>query len=212
MSQYSQQPQSPAPTPVIPLGQAELLPPPAPRKRRGLFWWIFFIALAVILFVLLQKDDRAYQKITLDSFVEQLEAGHIHDLTVFEDEVTGSFREEQPVGYSSAYASKFRTALPANLSGDWAFQQVAARQPARRARHHRPRRQPRGQPAGPAGPVADHLRCDLLLHLPTTAPHAGAKSTRHGNRRPAAGLRRELSGAGRDVIPRCAAPTRRERI
>ena len=52
------------------------------RFGRGLFGWVLFVALAVMLFMLLQKNQLPYARIALSDFFSRLEADQVATLTI----------------------------------------------------------------------------------------------------------------------------------
>src|SRR5436190_24063271 len=67
------------------------------RFGRGLFGWVLFVALAVMLFMLLNKSQTQYARIALSDFWSRLEGDKVATLTIEQDKVLGEFRELEPV-------------------------------------------------------------------------------------------------------------------
>jgi cell division protease FtsH len=82
------------------------------RFGRGLFGWVLFIALAVMLFMLLNKNQTQYARIALSDFMTQLREDHVRELTIEGDKILGEFRDMQPVGEKGERVGKFQTELP----------------------------------------------------------------------------------------------------
>src|SRR5256885_9766773 len=89
------------------------------RFGRGLFGWILFIALAVMLFMLLQKNQTQYAHITLSDFSKCLKADQVASVSIEADKLLGELREPQPIGEKGEKVGKFQTDLPANTSADF---------------------------------------------------------------------------------------------
>src|SRR3954467_12445647 len=68
------------------------------RLGRGFFGWFLFIALAVMLFMLLNKNSTSYATIPLSEFVSRLKADKVSNLTIDGDKITGEFRETEIIG------------------------------------------------------------------------------------------------------------------
>src|SRR5687768_8690482 len=88
------------------------------RFGKGLFGWVLFIALAVMLFMLLQKGTTQYAQIPLSEFTSRLEADKVAKLTIDSDKILGEFRGNgEAIGDKTV--GKFQTALPAGASSTW---------------------------------------------------------------------------------------------
>jgi cell division protease FtsH len=90
------------------------------RFGRGVFGWVLFIGLAVMLFMLVNKTNRAAATIPLDQFKTQLEQGNVKELTIEGDEITGVFNQEV-MGTSNNEIENFKTSLPTGTSMNWDF-------------------------------------------------------------------------------------------
>ncbi|HYO09976.1 MAG TPA: ATP-dependent zinc metalloprotease FtsH [Tepidisphaeraceae bacterium] len=91
------------------------------RFGRGLFGWVLFIALAVMLFMLLNKNQAQYAPVALSDFYSQLEQDHVATLTIEGDKVLGEFRVEQGVGPKGEKVGKFQTDLPTGTASSYDF-------------------------------------------------------------------------------------------
>ena len=105
MGQFPQQPPLQYPPPG-PAGQGAGM-----RFGRGLFGWVLFLGLAVMLFMILNKNEGAFKPMPLDDFVSRLERKEINSVVIEGDEIRGHTDDGR--GY--------RTALPAGLAGNWSF-------------------------------------------------------------------------------------------
>src|SRR4051812_17827758 len=87
------------------------------RFGRGVFGWVLFIGLAVLLFMLVQKQNRV-PSIDLSLFWTQLDQGKISELTLESDEIRGKFYPafKNPKGED---ITDFRTTLPPNAIMDF---------------------------------------------------------------------------------------------
>jgi cell division protease FtsH len=88
------------------------------RFGKGLFGWVLFIALAVMLFMLLQKGTTQYAQIPLSEFTSRLESDKVAKLTIDSDKILGEFRGNGEV-IGDKTVGKFQTALPAGASATW---------------------------------------------------------------------------------------------
>ncbi|MEA2708125.1 MAG: cell division protease FtsH [Phycisphaerales bacterium] len=91
------------------------------RFGRGLFGWVLFVALAVMLFMLLNKSSTQYASIPLSEFYSRLKDDKVKTLTIESDKILGEFRTEEviPVNEKSERVVKFQTALPAGANNTW---------------------------------------------------------------------------------------------
>src|ERR1700733_6153151 len=90
------------------------------RFGRGVFGWVLFIGLAVMLFMLVQKQSRNYTPINLDTFWTNLNNGKVKELTISGDEIQGQFSQKIP-SPNSPDIEFFRTTLPTGTSSGWDF-------------------------------------------------------------------------------------------
>src|SRR5690349_23840617 len=100
------------PQPLNYLGVPPQSAAPGPAAfGRKLFGWVLFIGLAIMLFMLLSKQGGSFKIISLDQFVERLEAKQVVWLSLEGDEVTGQLLTplNLPDGTRVTY---FRTNLP----------------------------------------------------------------------------------------------------
>jgi MoxR-like ATPase len=91
------------------------------RFGRGLFGWVLFIALAVMLFMLLNKGSTQYASIPLSEFTTRLQQDRVETLTIETDKLLGQFRGEETIGPKGEKVGKFQTALPAGANNTWEF-------------------------------------------------------------------------------------------
>jgi ATP-dependent Zn protease len=91
-------PKAASPTGIVPYG-------------RGVFGWVLFIIVAVMLFMLLNKQDAKHAAMPLSEFVERLEEKRIASVVLDTDEIIGKTTDGQP----------FRTALPPGMGSNWDF-------------------------------------------------------------------------------------------
>src|SRR5687767_5549750 len=80
------------------------------RFGRGLFGWVLFIALAVMLFMLLNKGSTQYASIPLSEFTGRLQADRVKTLTIEGDKILGEFRGEEliTIGEKGERVGKFQ--------------------------------------------------------------------------------------------------------
>ena len=89
------------------------------RFGRGLFGWVLFIALAVMLFMLLNKGSTQYASIPISEFWSRLDQDRVKTLTIETDKILGEFRGEETIGEKGDRVGKFQTALPAGANNTW---------------------------------------------------------------------------------------------
>jgi ATP-dependent Zn protease len=95
-----------------------------PKKRRaGLFGWVLFIALAIMLFMLLNKTNTQYTQIPFSEFQSRLLDDKVKRVVLQGDEIVGEFRNPETVPYVTGGVTKFRTAVPTGMSADWSYLQ-----------------------------------------------------------------------------------------
>src|SRR5687767_1609005 len=61
---------------------------------RGVFGWLLFIGLAVMLFMLLARNNQNYKDIILSELNHQLQKEQVQRLVIDGSEVTGTFVDE----------------------------------------------------------------------------------------------------------------------
>ena len=97
----------------------------APPRRRfiggRLFAWVLFIALAVVLFMLLQKGSTQYASIPLSVFQEKLKEDKVRSLTIEGSRICGDFVLAQTLPPGVAVL-KFQTQVPPEAVS-WQFTQ-----------------------------------------------------------------------------------------
>jgi ATP-dependent Zn protease len=101
------------------MGSPPAQPPPA-RRRGSLFGWVLFIGLAIMLFMLLSKNEKASRSIPLSEFAERLEDKQIVWISLDEGEIRGQFARPQTMADGTAVRD-FRTQLPSGMGADWEF-------------------------------------------------------------------------------------------
>jgi cell division protease FtsH len=89
------------------------------RVGRGLFGWVLFIALAVMLFMLLNKSQQQFAPVPLSDFISRLQDDKVSKLTIDGDKILGEFTKPEPIGEKGQSVGKFQTALPAGSSQTW---------------------------------------------------------------------------------------------
>jgi cell division protease FtsH len=81
---------------------------------------VLFIGLAVMLFMLVNKQQRSYTSVNLDSFWTNLNNGKVKELTIEGDEIQGQF--SQKISFPNLPDIEyFRTTLPTGTSSGWDF-------------------------------------------------------------------------------------------
>ena len=88
---------------------------------KGLFGWVLFIAMAVMLFMLLNKQNMQYATISIGDFSRQLEQGHVSYVDIGSDQLVGEFRGAQTVRDKNI--EKFRVPLPTGSTADFGLVQ-----------------------------------------------------------------------------------------
>jgi len=91
--------------------------------NKSLFGWVLFIALAVMLFMLLNKGQSQYAGITIDEFESRLKSDRVRVVTVENDKLLGEFNTAETIGDRGERVAKFLVPLPKGASGDWDLMQ-----------------------------------------------------------------------------------------
>ncbi len=91
--------------------------------NRNLFGWVLFIALAVMLFMLLNKGPSQYASIPIDEFTTRLKEDRVRVVTVDTDRVFGEFSQPETTGNQGARVQRFQVQLPAGTTQSWTFMQ-----------------------------------------------------------------------------------------
>ena len=87
--------------------------------NKNLFGWVLFIALAVMMFMLLNKGQTQYAAITIDEFESRLKNDRVRMVTVETDKLLGEFTNDETIGDRGERIKKFYVPLPANAAADW---------------------------------------------------------------------------------------------
>src|SRR5947208_7063311 len=66
-------------------------------SQRGLFGWVLFIALAILLFMLLNKTSQQHSLIPVSDFESRLTDDKVRKLIVQSDDVLGEFRNPESI-------------------------------------------------------------------------------------------------------------------
>jgi len=83
-------------------------------SQRGLFGWVLFIALAILLFMLLNKTSQQHSLIPVSDFESRLMDDKVRKLTVQSDDVLGEFRNPESIpGIATGPVTRFRVTYPA---------------------------------------------------------------------------------------------------
>ncbi len=90
------------------------------RFGRGVFGWVLFVGLAVMLFMLVNKQSRGYTPVNLDVFWTNLENGKVKELTIEGDQIKGQFSTKVPAA-NGPDIEYFKTDLTTGASMDWNF-------------------------------------------------------------------------------------------
>jgi ATP-dependent Zn protease len=91
-----------------------------PAFGKGLFGWVLFIALAVMLFMLLNKTNAQYSPVAISDVLEQLKDGHVSYVTIDGDKLVGEFRSPLPLGEQRERIVRFQSPLPTGAGGEFA--------------------------------------------------------------------------------------------
>ena len=92
------------------------------RFGRSVFGWVLFIGLAIMLFLLLSKQEGTYKKIPLSEFATRFEDKQVEWMSLEDDQIRGKFVSQQMMPDGTA-VSVFSTDLPAGMGGNWGFVQ-----------------------------------------------------------------------------------------
>jgi cell division protease FtsH len=82
-------------------------------SQRGLFGWVLFIALAVLLFMLLNKSSNTHQSIAVSDFESRLVNDQVKKAVIQSDDVVGEFRNPETIPNATTTVTKFRATYPA---------------------------------------------------------------------------------------------------
>lgn len=89
--------------------------------HKRLFGWVVFIGLAVMLFLLLNKNQSQYAPISLSDFDASLKKDEVRHVTIGNDNLYGEFRTPQAVGSRGEKVERFRVELLSGTSSQWIF-------------------------------------------------------------------------------------------
>ena len=90
------------------------------RFGKGLFGWVLFIALAVMLFMLLNKPGGEYANVAVSDVFQQLKDGQVSYVSIEGERLVGEFRTPLALGQQGERVLKFQTALPPGSAADFA--------------------------------------------------------------------------------------------
>jgi cell division protease FtsH len=90
---------------------------------KGLFGWVLFISLAVMLFMLLNKQETRYTPISLGEFTRHLDNDRVRFVDIGNDQLYGEFMSPQAAGDRNVPVLEFRVPIPEGATKDWAFTQ-----------------------------------------------------------------------------------------
>jgi cell division protease FtsH len=82
------------------------------KLGRGLFGWVLFIALAVMLFVFLNKSSKGVASVKLSELRTQFAAGNVESVTIDGDTLRGTYRKPQSAPGATTPLKNFRTDVP----------------------------------------------------------------------------------------------------
>jgi cell division protease FtsH len=82
------------------------------RVGRGLLGWVLFIGLAIMLFMLINRQGKNYQAIPVSVFEADLSGGLVKSLVIDGDTVTGEFNTKTTVPGSSVPVTNFQVTYP----------------------------------------------------------------------------------------------------
>ncbi|HLL88044.1 MAG TPA: ATP-dependent zinc metalloprotease FtsH [Tepidisphaeraceae bacterium] len=104
---------------------------PPGLRFRGLFGWILFIGLAIMFFVLVNKQDKGTPSIALTDLRAYFEKDVVRSVTIEGDDVHGEFTQPQVVpsqqgtganaGAEKPAVTKFTVSVPPNSASTWLF-------------------------------------------------------------------------------------------
>jgi cell division protease FtsH len=82
------------------------------RVGRGLLGWVLFIGLAIMLFMLINRNSKNYQSIPISVFEADLAHGDVKSLVIDGDNITGEFNSKLTVPGSSVQVTNFQVTYP----------------------------------------------------------------------------------------------------
>jgi ATP-dependent Zn protease len=89
------------------------------RVGRGLFVWVLFIALAIMLFMLLNKGRSQHATISLGEFNRLLKDDRVAYVDVGKDNLYGEFKRAETIRNQAI--EKFHVPLPEGTTSSWQF-------------------------------------------------------------------------------------------
>ena len=92
-------------------------------NRNNWFGWVLFIALAIMLFMLLNKGSSQYALISVDEFASRLKSDRVQVVTVETDRLLGEFRQPEAIGPQGVLVQRFQVQLPTGTTQNWTFMQ-----------------------------------------------------------------------------------------
>ncbi|HEX8521641.1 MAG TPA: ATP-dependent zinc metalloprotease FtsH [Tepidisphaeraceae bacterium] len=87
-------------------------------SQRGLFGWVLFIALAVLLFMLLNKSTNTHYSIPVSDFESRLVEDRVKKISVQNDDITGEFRNPETIPGAPNPVTRFKVTYPAGTFGN----------------------------------------------------------------------------------------------
>src|SRR4051812_15916434 len=102
------------------------------RFGRGLFGWVLFVALAILLFMLLNKNTKSYTTIPLSEFWARLapdkgdpdkSGSRFLEIEIGNEEISGRFANPEEIP-NVGKITHFKSVINIGSSNDWAFIQA----------------------------------------------------------------------------------------
>jgi ATP-dependent Zn protease len=88
---------------------------------KSVFGWILFIGLAVLLVLLVQKQNRPYSLVSYSFFMSQVEGGKVPEVIVEDNGVRGAMASGGVIDPQGRLISEFRVDGPQGASGNIEF-------------------------------------------------------------------------------------------
>jgi len=98
-------------------------PPPPRRFARGVFGWVLFIGMAVMLFVLLSKNNASGSDISLNELQDQFEKNNVAEVVIDADVLRGRLRAPISIAANSVPVTRFSCSVPTGSSANWSYVQ-----------------------------------------------------------------------------------------
>jgi ATP-dependent Zn protease len=86
---------------------------------KKLLGWVIFIALAVMLFMLLNKKNAQYASVPISDVFRRLDSGGVRWITIDGDKLIGEFRVPQALGDQRQKMTRFQAAIPTGSGGEF---------------------------------------------------------------------------------------------